>query len=64
MTAAERLKKRFKGGVPHVAKKEEKDSINSALLRGALGILGPKVKRKSGRNETNSRTRKKGYTYF
>ncbi len=61
MTAAERLKKRFKGGVPHKAKKEEKDSINAALLRGALPLMGPKIKRRSGRNETSSLTRKKGY---
>ena len=61
MTAAERLKKRFKGGVPHTTKEKNKDSINAALLRGTLGLMGPKIKRRSGRNETNPLTRKKGY---
>jgi hypothetical protein len=61
MTAAERFKKRLKGKAPHTTKKENKDLINSALLRGTLGLMGPKIKRRSGRNETSSLTRKKGY---
>jgi hypothetical protein len=63
MTAAERLKKRFKGGAPHTTKEEKK-------IKYFKGIMGPNYadyaergfkKRKSGRNETNSLTRKKGY---
>ena len=61
MTAAERLKKRFKGGAPHITKKENKDLINAALLRSTVGLMGPKIERRSGRNETSSLTRKKGY---
>ena len=63
MTAAERLKKRFKGGVPHKADKEEKKSFMA--LTPFLPLDGPRVprKRKSGRNETKSRTRKKGYDF-
>jgi|TARA_A100001515_G_scaffold90839_1_gene72367 hypothetical protein len=57
MTAAERLKKRFKGGVPHKADKEK------VIPYGY--IAGPRIrKRKSGRNETKSRTRKIGYDFF
>ena len=59
MTGSERLKKRFKGGVPHKAKKEEKPVIS-----GKFFAQREFRKRKSGRNETDSRTRKKGYTSF
>ena len=63
MTAAERLKKRFKGGVPHKAKKEEK--FFAGLMPGLMPLQGraPR-KRKSGRNETDSSTRKRGYDFF
>ena len=60
MTGAERLKKRFKGGVPHKAKKEEKK-----FFMGLMPLQGPIIrKRKSGRNETKSRARKTGYDFF
>ena len=42
-------------------KKENKDLINAALLRSTVGLMGPKIERRSGRNETSSLTRKKGY---
>ena len=38
-----------------------KDLINAALLRSTVGLMGPKIERRSGRNETSSLTRKKGY---
>lgn len=60
MTGSERLKKRFKGGVPHKAKKEEKSVIPGLKFFAQREFR----KRKSGRNETDSRTRKKGYTSF
>ena len=58
MTAAERLKKRFKGGVPHTA--DKKESIHSGLYDKTRAKINIK-KRKSGRNEIDPGTRKRGY---
>jgi len=63
MTAAERLKKRFKGGVPHTTKEEKK-------IKHFKGTMGPNYyaerefrERKSGRNETNPGVRKRGFDF-
>ncbi len=63
MTAAERLKKRFKGGVPHKADKKLNNSTQAFLL-GGLRDVAKIRRRKSGRNETDPGTRKRGYDFF
>jgi hypothetical protein len=60
MTAAERFKKRLKGGVPHTTKKE-KVAFNAYEHGSEKFMMGPKIKRRTGRNETNPLMRKKGY---
>jgi hypothetical protein len=59
MTAAERLKKRLKGGVPHTTKKEKKEKFT----HGGLYAETKFKKRKSGRNETNPGVRKRGFDF-
>ena len=73
MSAAERFKKKVKGNAPHVTKKREK---KREISIGPLAPFNQDTfssrnfyarsptsyeKRKSGRNETNPRTRKIGF---
>ena len=42
MTAAERLKKRLKGGVPHTTKKEKTKSVKKNTVEPGRGLAPPK----------------------
>tara|TARA_R100001443_G_scaffold7310_1_gene16552 strand:- start:926 stop:1111 length:186 start_codon:yes stop_codon:yes gene_type:complete len=57
MSAAERFKKRVRGNAPHATKKQDTFS-SRGLARSPISY----EKRKSGRNETDPRKRKIGFS--